>query len=515
VNRYLILLGAITLVAAAVRIFGLESESFWLDEARTAELTTLTFGELWSFDAEYITSNPPAYIVLMKAWVQISRSDFWFRAPSMIAGVLTIPLVYLIGARMGSRKAGLVAASLLALAGHHVRYSQEARAYAILTFLVAVVILSLTQLISEPDGRNAPRLWRSRHLDETSGIRNAWHLTWTDVAWLAYGLAVGAALHMHNTSVTILVAANAGVGVWWLRSQPRPPRFLRNWTLANLLGLLIWSTWLPGFFRQVVLVSERFLSSNNELSFENVVGNLAEQATAYVDFVLPLARAWWWDAAVLGAVAFLIWLGVRRLDIKYRPLIVSFIVIHPIVELIFSLRQPIFLPRSLLWLLVATVTAVGFAVSRLGRAQLVLAMAFLIALPALSTAAYHLDFKKPAWEEAADLVASEAGDDDIVLLIAPDSVVQFNRYFDRHELNIETIGVPWDIRNREAEGTFFSKSDLELVLDNVKPYDRVWLLLNRVNRVQNGTDLGPALREVSANTEVYELPRVTVMAFDD
>ena len=47
----------------------------------------------------------------MKAWVQISRSDEWFRASSVIAGVLTIPLVYAISARMGNRRAGLVARS--------------------------------------------------------------------------------------------------------------------------------------------------------------------------------------------------------------------------------------------------------------------------------------------------------------------------------------------------------------------------------------------------------------------
>ena len=134
-------IGGITLLGAIVRIVGLGSEPLWLDEAYTADFTKLTLGG-WSFDPVYNKANPPGYIVLMKAWVQISRSDEWVRASSVIAGVLTIPLVYAISARMGNRHAGLVAALLLALAGYHVHYSQEARVYAILTFLVAVILLA-------------------------------------------------------------------------------------------------------------------------------------------------------------------------------------------------------------------------------------------------------------------------------------------------------------------------------------------------------------------------------------
>ncbi len=98
---------------ACLRLFALDEQPFWLDEAHTADFTTLTVGELWSFDSPYDTVNTPGYILVMKLWSQVSRSDWWFRALSALAGIATVPVVYLVGARVSSRRAGYVAAVLL------------------------------------------------------------------------------------------------------------------------------------------------------------------------------------------------------------------------------------------------------------------------------------------------------------------------------------------------------------------------------------------------------------------
>jgi uncharacterized membrane protein len=250
-HRAWIAVAGITILGAAVRIFGLGSEPLWLDEAHTADFTKLTLGELWSYDPVYNKANPPGYILLVKAWVQISRSDEWFRALSVVAGVVTIPIVYLVGSRMGSRRAGIVASALLAVAGFHVRYSQEARAYAVITLLAAIVILAVVQIVTEPDGDSALPVRQRPRPPKTMGQGLRRPITWTDLAWVGYGVAMGLGLHMHNTSFTIPLAATIGLGIWWLGTTPEPRRFWRNWILANLLGVVLWLTWLPGFLNQI------------------------------------------------------------------------------------------------------------------------------------------------------------------------------------------------------------------------------------------------------------------------
>ena len=74
--------------------------------------------------------------------------------------------------------------------------------------------------------------------------------------------------------------------------------------------------------------------------------------------------------------------------------ILSFIVVHTLAELIYSLRRPVFLARTLIWIGLATVIAIGFAVSRLRGIRLMLTIGALLVIPVLGTLGYHLGFEK-------------------------------------------------------------------------------------------------------------------------
>lgn len=511
-HRYLLAISGITLLGALVRIVGLGSEPFWLDEAHTANFTTMTLGELWSFDPLYNRANPPAYIVLMKAWAQISRSEEWFRAPSVLAGVLTIPLLYLICARMGSRRAGVLAALLLALAGYQVHYSQEARAYAILTMLVAVVILAIVQMVTEPDGdlarpvRRRPKTPRSRG----QGLRRP--ITWTDVAWPAYGLATGLALHMHNTSLTIPLAASAGAGIWWVSTQPKPPRFVRNWVLANLLALAVWAPWIPGFIKQLSRVSNEFWATSP--TWTTALRDFAVLAKGDIGAMLPFVETWWFNALVLIAVAVLVFLGLRRMDSKYRPVILSFIIIHPLAQLLYGLRRPVFLARTLIWISLGVLVAIGFAVSRLKGKKLWLATAGLLVVPVLGTIGYHVAFEKTPWDQAAAIVAAEAGPDDVIFVMSPNNVVPFRHYFREYNLGLDATRFPNDLPNRETDETIISQSDLESLRNVASGSDRVWLVLRRAVQVPNYEEVDPFLRSLARDFEVHDLGTMAVVEYE-
>jgi mannosyltransferase len=511
-RSYLWVLTGITILAAVLRVAGLGSEPFWLDEAHTANFTKLTLGELWSFDPVYDSANPPGYIVLMKAWVQVSRSEEWFRASSLIASVGTVPLIYLICARMGNRRAGLVASATMAFAGYQVRYSQEARSYAILTFLVAIAILAVVQLVTEPNGDLAQKVLNRPWFSKARGDGLRRQVTWTDVAWLAYGLAVGFALHMHNTSLTIPLAANVGVGMWWVTRKPNPPRFVRNWFLANLLALTLWAPWIPGFLNQLERVDRSFWASLPTL--RSAMRDFAVLAKGDLDKILPFTSAWWVDAIVLAGVIVLIWLGIRRIGSTYRPVILSFIVVHPIALLLLSLRRPVFLGRTLIWITIATLVAMAFAVSPLTGRRFVLATAGLLVLPVVSTVGYHVGFEKTPWDEAASIVAAEAGPGDFIFVMSPNNVVPFRHYFDRYETGVDPMRLPTDLPVREQEDLAIYPSDLDVLRDVVADSNRVWLVLNRAVLVTNYEAVDPMLRSEARAFEVHRLGDLSVVEYE-
>lgn len=67
------------------------------------------------------------------------------RVPSVIFGVLTIFVVYLIGRKLFDRKVALILSLLLATSGLHIYYSQEARMYSLASFLVSLLVYLFLQ----------------------------------------------------------------------------------------------------------------------------------------------------------------------------------------------------------------------------------------------------------------------------------------------------------------------------------------------------------------------------------
>ena len=83
--------------------------------------------------------TPPLYFMLARGWIHVFGSgEVGLRSLSALFGTATVPVVYLAGAAMRSRRAGLIAAAFTALSPLTIWYSQEARNYALLLFLAAV-----------------------------------------------------------------------------------------------------------------------------------------------------------------------------------------------------------------------------------------------------------------------------------------------------------------------------------------------------------------------------------------
>lgn len=141
-SRTFWIVAGLTLAGAALRFATLGVQSYHHDEIVTA--SRVLRSDFWhAMNAVgFSESAPPLYYALAWFWTQLTGTgEYGLRSLSALAGVATIPVAFLIGAELRGRRAGLMAAALVAVNPMLLWYSQEARAYALLVLLCSVSLL--------------------------------------------------------------------------------------------------------------------------------------------------------------------------------------------------------------------------------------------------------------------------------------------------------------------------------------------------------------------------------------
>jgi hypothetical protein len=165
VNKNIIrwLLVAVLLLAFGLRVHNLGAQSFWNDEGNSARLSERSIPLIIEGTASDI--HPPLYYLLLNQWRKlVGDSEFGLRSLSLFAGMLTVPLTFVLGKMTGRREAqrrrrgtqrenrgfllGFLAAALLAINPSMVYYSQEARMYALLGFWAVLTTVLLLRWVS-------------------------------------------------------------------------------------------------------------------------------------------------------------------------------------------------------------------------------------------------------------------------------------------------------------------------------------------------------------------------------
>jgi Dolichyl-phosphate-mannose-protein mannosyltransferase len=149
------ILAAIVVVGAVLRLATLDLQSYTHEEAVTA--SRVLHPGLWDTlsaipDSE---STPPFYYLLAWLWsVPFGVGEVALRSLSALFGFATIPVAYLAGRELGSRRIGLVAAALVAVSPMLIWYSQLARGYSLLVLLSALSFLYTVRSLRDGSGRD-------------------------------------------------------------------------------------------------------------------------------------------------------------------------------------------------------------------------------------------------------------------------------------------------------------------------------------------------------------------------
>ena len=152
----LFLLFLIAIIAFYLRLIGLNKVGgFWYDEAASyfSAIQSFPFGIVHhSLTADL---HPPLYFLLLHLWMKLfGNTDLAIRFFSLTLGVLTVPVMYLAGKSLNSKRTGILAAIFTAINSLLIYYSQEVRVYALVVLLTALSILFLIKVDKAPNKKN-------------------------------------------------------------------------------------------------------------------------------------------------------------------------------------------------------------------------------------------------------------------------------------------------------------------------------------------------------------------------
>ena len=209
------ILAAILFVGGALRIYGLD-RGLWYDEITTLlESVRLPLREI----VTHFPSNNDhlLYSVLGHLSIGIFGEHAWsLRLPAFVFGLLSLPLVYILGVGITNRFEAYAAAALLAISYHHIWFSQNARGYTILLFCAMLA----THLLLRG-------LKTNRRSD-----------------FVAFAIVTALAAYTHLTTVLVAVAQALVVAAHLLTSRNGRAREWTNaaigFALAGLLTVLLY-----------------------------------------------------------------------------------------------------------------------------------------------------------------------------------------------------------------------------------------------------------------------------------
>ncbi len=223
-NRRLVVLAVLLILAlaAGLRFFRLDAQSFWNDEGNSARIAERSVRLILEGAAGDI--HPPLYYLALHYWRALAgQSEFALRAFSAVGGVGLVALTFALGDRLFGRAAGLAAALSAAVNPFQVYYSQEARSY------IWVAVLATAAVYC------AIRLWQSPQL--------SWR--WS----LGYVLVLAVGLYTHYLFLIVLVPINLAALLWLAPRRKARPWW--HWVLLHAAAGVLYLPWAPVAFRHI------------------------------------------------------------------------------------------------------------------------------------------------------------------------------------------------------------------------------------------------------------------------
>ena len=196
------LAAAVVLVGVALRLrLFLDPRAVWLDEAMLAmNVVSRSYGGLLQ-PLEWTQSAPPAFLWLERAAVDaFGVREEAMRVAPVLAGVLLLPVFWLVARALLDRAAATTALAAAALSPQLVRYANEVKPYSSDAFTTVALLALALVVLRRPESRRG---------------------------WVALVLAGTVAMYVSTTAVFVLAGVGAAlVAAPGVRRAPRGARWI-------------------------------------------------------------------------------------------------------------------------------------------------------------------------------------------------------------------------------------------------------------------------------------------------
>lgn len=370
------------------------NQSFWLDESTSANLAR-------DFSLSQIISNfspadfhPPLYYLILNVWDSVfGSSEVSLRFPSILFGVGTVYLVYLITKKISNDRIALVASLLMAIAPLHVYYSQEARMYSQTAFFITLsVYLFLNQ------------------------------------KWLYFGISLALAIFSDYLAIFMLP-------VFWIY---RPKKF----KLLSLTPLFFLSfLWSPIFMTQlkaglgVENSSPEWWKLLGQASFKQFILVPVKFVVGRISFDSKIVYA-----SIVSSGLLLSGIGVLKsyLSIKKLKLIFLWLILPLVLILATSLKVPILSYFRLLYLLPAFYILLAF-----GLETRKVLLAGMLVLTLFSTFLYLINpkYQREDWRGLVNFVNQNSRGKSAKTVFVANSQMEAYHYYSKYNMEVPAVTI--------------------------------------------------------------------------
>lgn len=373
-TKHWVILSLISLVllGCILRLYNLTFNSLWLDETATLSFAERSFIGIWDLTASGGEFNPPIFFWVEHFMLMFGNSEFVLRFASVVAGVATIPIFFLIGRELKDDITGLIAAFILTISQFAIFYSQEARAYALLLFFVSVTLYFYIRSIEKNQNKD----------------------------WIITGIVASISVWTHFYAAIVIVPMFLSM-IWIYRKQILQP--------IKTIGVFTITT-LPLIIVTIGLFMKRVSSAPTY----GVKGIDLIQSTMLTIGNFNIYMEWF----IIGLICFGLYIVFIK-ERKYFYTFILFILTGFAVSIIFSYSLPM-LPRYLIVMLPIFFIIIAYGIGDISKRHkaisgILLILFVIFAAMALQT--YYTNFSKEDWRGYSEKLTFDTQPGDTIVVI--------------------------------------------------------------------------------------------------
>jgi mannosyltransferase len=363
---------ALIIIGTVIRFYNIAMNSLWLDETATLSFAERSFTGIWDLTASGGEFNPPLFFWVEHVMIVFGNSEFVLRFAPAIAGIITIPVFFLIGRELKDDTTGLISAFILTVSQFAIFYSQEARAYSLMLLFVSIALYFYLRALN-----------RDSRAD-----------------WILTGVFTSVAFWTHFYSAIVIVPMFLSM-LWIYRKKiVKPISSIAVFTICTLPLIIV----TVGLFMRRVSSAPTYGLKGVDLI----------QSTMLTIGNFNIYMEWF----IIGLICFGMCMVFMK-ERKYFYTFLLFILIGFFVSIIFSYSIPM-LPRYLIVMLPVFFTVIAYGISEISNRHkavsgILLVVFVIFAAMALQT--YYTNYSKEDWRGYSSKLAYDTQPGDTIVVI--------------------------------------------------------------------------------------------------